>query len=141
MKQYMLGRWRDAFGTNLVEDVSSVSADLPYELQSKMFDQLAALGIAGAGLTVTLIGSVLRNAPPVVWIPVGAFGFAAMLAVTGNMKLIEGLFARRPTIVRSRIYTGLTVALIGVALGALSMSVYYDGKRHQRDATNSIARP
>lgn len=136
----MLERWRQGLGTDVVEDPSRVSADLPYELQSKMFDQLAALGIGGAGLTVTLIGSVLRGAPSAVWLPVVAFAFAAMFAVTGNIKLIDGLFESRPTLVRSKIYTAVTVALIGIAIGALSMSVYYDGKRNQVHDKTSAAR-
>jgi hypothetical protein len=140
MRRFMRERWQESFGTNVVEDVSRVSADLPYELQSKMFDQLAALGLGGAALTVTLIGSVLRGASPVIWLPVIAFGLAAMFAVTGNIRLIDGLFGGRPTFVRSKIYTAVTVALIGVALGALCMGVYYEGKRDRAPADTSITR-
>ncbi|MFL6735557.1 MAG: hypothetical protein ACJ8F4_00685 [Sphingomonas sp.] len=133
MRRSLRERWQESLGTHVVEDVSRVSADLPYELQSKMFDQLAALGLGGAGLTVTLIGSILRNSSVIVWLPVIGFGLAAMLAVTGNIKLIDGLFGGRPILVRSKIYTAVTVALIGFALGALSMSVYYDGKVGKRE--------
>ena len=97
-----------------------------------MFDQLAAVSVAGAGLTVTLIGSLLRSAPSLVWLPVILFGIAALLAVTGNIKLIDGLFEKRPTLVRSKIYTQLAVGLIGMAIGMLSMSVYYDGGSESR---------
>jgi hypothetical protein len=110
------------------ERLAEVSADLPYELQSKMFDQLAAVGIAGAGLAVTLIGSLLRGAPAIVWMPVVLFGLAALFAISGNNHLIDGLFRRRETLRRSRLYVGLAVGLIGMAVGSLSMSVYYDGK-------------
>src|SRR3954452_2155547 len=96
MRRSLRERWQESLGTHVVEDVSRVSADLPYELQSKMFDQLAALGLGGAGLTVTLIGSILRNSSVIVWLPVIGFGLAAMLAVTGNIKLIDGLFGGRP---------------------------------------------
>jgi hypothetical protein len=61
-----------------------------------MFDQLATVGIAGAGLSVTLIGSLLRDSPPMVWATVVAFGMAAMTAVSGNIRLIESLRRRRP---------------------------------------------
>lgn len=123
-------------GANVEEDVSAVSADLPYELQSKMFDQLAGVSIAGAGLTVTLIGSLLRGASAAVWMPVIFFSLAAMIATSGNMKLIDGLFGRRPILASSKIYTALTVGLIGMAIGALSMSVYHDGK-HDGASTQS----
>ena len=140
MRRSLRERWQESLGTHVVEDVSRVSADLPYELQSKMFDQLAALGLGGAGLTVTLIGSILRNSSVIVWLPVIGFGLAAMLAVTGNIKLIDGLFGGRPILVRSKIYTAVTVALIGFALGALSMSVYYDGKVGKRERAQSSQR-
>lgn len=116
------------------ERLDDVSADLPYELQSKMFDQLAAAGVAGAGLTVTLIGSLLRNAPGIVWLPVIFFALAAMLAISGNSHLIDGLFRRRATLQRSRLYVGLAVVLIGMAIGSLSMAVYHDGERRPGDA-------
>jgi hypothetical protein len=140
MRRSFRVRWQEAMGTNVEEDISAVSADLPYELQSKMFDQLAAVSIGGAGLTVTLIGSLLRGARGPVWIPVVAFGLAAGIAVVGNIKLIEGLFSRQPVFVRSKIYTAATVALIGMALGALSMSVYYDAKGGSSRESPSAAR-
>src|SRR4051794_14835536 len=112
----------------VAERLEEVSADLPYELQSKMFDQLAGVSIAGAGLTVTLIGSVLKDAPGIVWISVIEFGLAAFVATTGNLKLIERLFERKETMKSSRIATLAAIALIGAAIGSLGMSVYYDGK-------------
>ena len=129
MRQGLQERWRESLGKDVEERVEEVSADLPYELQSKMFDQLAAVSIAGAGLAVTLIGSLLRSAPPVVWLSVILFGTAAVFAVSGNNHLIDGLFRRRPTLQRSKLYVGLCVGLIGMAIGSLSMSVYYDGRR------------
>lgn len=116
-------------GAGVEERVDQVSADLPYELQSKMFDQLAAVGVAGAGLAVTLIGSLLRSAPAIVWLPVILFGSAALFAISGNNHLIDGLFRRRETLRRSKLYVGIAVGLIGMAIGSLSMAVYYDGKR------------
>ncbi len=121
-------------GADVEERLGEVSADLPYELQSKMFDQLAAVGIAGAGLAVTLIGSLLRGAPPIVWLPVVLFGFAALFAISGNNHLIDGLFRGRPTVRRSKLYVNLAVGLIGMAVGTLSMTIYYDGKRNVDEA-------
>ena len=121
------------------ERLDAVSADLPYELQSKMFDQLTTVGIAGAGLSVTLIGSLLRDAPPFVWLPVVLFGLAALFAVSGNNYLIDGLFRRRPTLQRSKLYVGLAVTLIGMATGTLSTAVFYDGKRGSAEARQDRA--
>lgn len=115
-------------GLDVEERIDEVSADLPYELQSKMFDQLAAVGVAGAGLTVTLIGSLLRNAPPIVWLPVIFFALAAMFAISGNNRLIDGLFRRRATLQRSKLYSGVAVGLIGMAMGTLSMAVLENGE-------------
>ena len=86
-----------------------VSPDLPYELQSKMFDQLAAMSLAGAGLTVTLIGSTLRGAPGVVWLAVIEFGIAALVCVTANVKLIEGLLKKDVSRARTKLMTGQPV--------------------------------
>jgi membrane associated rhomboid family serine protease len=113
------------------ERVNDVSVDLAYELQSKMFDQLATVSVAGAGLAVTLIGSMLRDAPRDVWLSVVFFGLAAITAVGGNQKLIEGLSKRQPSMQRSRMSIQITMALVGMATGWLSMSVYSDAKRSQ----------
>lgn len=104
------------------------SADLPYELQSKMFDQLAAISVAGAGLTVTLIGSVLKGAKGPVWLAVIEFGFAALAALAGNIWLIQDLFEGKDGKKRSKITTAICVAFLGMAIGSLSMSVYYESK-------------
>jgi hypothetical protein len=135
LRQY----WQESTGSGVEERLDQVSADLPYELQSKMFDQLAAVGIAGAGLAVTLIGSLLRNAPAIVWLPVFLFGLAALFAVSGNSHLIDGLFRRRPTLRRSKLYVAAAVGLIGMAIGSLSMSVYHDGKQGADEAREGRA--
>jgi hypothetical protein len=127
-------QWRESLGEGVEERVDQVSADLPYELQSKMFDQLAAAGVAGAGLTVTLIGSLLRNAPGIVWLPVILFGAAAFIAISGNSILIDGLFRQRATLKRGRLYVAAAVGLIGMAIGSLSMAVYKDGERGPGEA-------
>ena len=113
-----------------------VSAGLPYELQSKMFDQLAAMSLAGAGLTVTLIGSTLRGAPGVIWLAVIEFGIAALVCVTANVKLIEGLLKRDLSKAHTKLMTGLATGLIGMGAGSLAMSVYLDGQgTHTEHAT------
>jgi hypothetical protein len=131
---------RSAKSDDMAESLDQVSADLPYELQSKMFDQLATIGIAGAGLSVTLIGSLLRDSPPMVWATVVAFGMAAITAVSGNIRLIESLRRRRPALKASKAHTGLAMGLIGAGIGFLSMEVYSAGERTPIAATE-VAEP
>ena len=104
------------------------SPDLPFELQSKMFDQLAGISIAGAGLTVTLIGSILKNAPGIVWLAVIYFAIAAIVCITANIGLIEGLFESKDRRKRNKWLTAVAVMLIGMGTGSLGASVYLDGK-------------
>lgn len=138
MKKFLHSLW------NTVSDagddrVENISADLPYELQSKMFDQLATVSVAGAGLAITLIGSLLRNASQEVWLSVIFFCLAAVSAVGGNKRLINGLFGRRPTLRRSKLDVSVTMMLLGVAAGVLSMSVYSDpaGSSSQAEKASS----
>jgi hypothetical protein len=107
----------------VAEPIDQASSDLAYELQSKLFDQLAAMGTAGAGLTITLIGTVLKGASPIIWLAVIEFVIAALVALSAQLSLIEGLFCRVPTRRRSRIMTQLAMALIGMGIGSLGTSV------------------
>lgn len=111
------------------ERIEEISPDLPYELQSKMFDQLTGVGLAGAGVTITLIGSILRDAGPAVWIAAIEFGIGALLAVSGNVSLIDKLYQKQPTHRRSKIMTLVSVAFIGMGIGSLGMSVFLVGKQ------------
>ncbi|WP_347302689.1 hypothetical protein V5740_11875 [Croceibacterium sp. TMG7-5b_MA50] len=106
------------------EPFAPVSADLPYELQSKMLDQLTTVSVAGVGLAITLIGSLLRGASHDVWLSVAFFGLAAITAVSGNIRLIEGTFQQRAVLRRSKRDVSLVMTFIGVAVGFLSMSIY-----------------
>ncbi|MFZ4688938.1 MAG: hypothetical protein ACOYLS_06850 [Polymorphobacter sp.] len=125
-----LGRAKgDDHAIDANEPVAETSADLAYELQSKMFDQLATVGIAGAGLAVTLIGSVLQDEPRDVWLSVVFFGIAAVTAISGNQRLVDGLTGRRPCLRRAKRDMQVAVMLIGVAIGWLSMSMYAKGTR------------
>jgi hypothetical protein len=89
---------------------------------------------------VTLIGSLLRNAPGIVWLPVICFVLAAMFAISGNNHLIDGLFRRRATLQRSKLYVSLAVGLIGMAIGFLSMAVFEDGERGASEARQEQAK-
>ena len=123
------------------ERLDAVSADLPLELQSKIFDQLATVSIAGAGLSATLIGSILADADPFVWLSVIFFGLAAITALSSNIRLIDGVFRRRPVLKRSKLDVQIAMGLIGVAIGILSMSIYDKGNRANADPTSVTANP
>lgn len=120
---------RSADDADYDDRTADVSPDLAYELQSKMFDQIANVGIAGTGLAVTLIGSTLRDAPPVVWMSVVLFASAAFTAIGGNQTLVDSLSRRKPCLQRSRRDMRIATMLLGIAVGSLSMSVFLDGKR------------
>ncbi len=107
----------------LVEAVDAVSADLPYELQSKMFDQLATVGVAGAGLTVTLIGSILSDAPFFIWFAAVGFALAAIAAMSGQAHLIDSLFHKRPSQRQSKLTAHVAIGLIGFGIGMLGAAI------------------
>jgi hypothetical protein len=116
-----------------------VSADLPYELQSKMFDQMATVGIAGAGLAVTLIGSTLREAPAIIWMSVILFGLAALTAISGNQRLVDNLSRRQPCLRRAKRDMQIATMLLGMAVGSLSMSVFMESRRLPAPAAEMVA--
>jgi len=120
-----------------VEEVGAVSPDLPYELQSKMFDQLATLGVAGAGLTVTLIGSVLSDAPFFIWFAAVAFTVAAVSALAGQSYLIDSLFRRKPSQKRSSIMTAISIAMIGFAIGMLGAAIAIESGADHKHAVRA----
>lgn len=124
MRQFFRRNARDSQSGEADERVDDTSVDLAYELQSKMFDQLATVGVAGAGLAVTLIGSMLRDAPSDVWFSVFLFVLAAVTAISGNQRLVDGLTKRQPCMQRSKRDVQIALMLIGIAIGWLSMSVY-----------------
>lgn len=124
MSRFLRRNRRDDDQTGCDERLDQISPDLAFELQSKLFDQLATVGVAGAGLAVTLIGSMLRNAPNHVWLAVALFVVAAVTAISGNQKLIAGLTQRQPSLGRSKRDVQIAMMLIGMAIGWLSMSVY-----------------
>lgn len=110
------------------ERVEEVSADLAYELQAKLFEQLATVSLGGAGLAITLAGSILRESP-LVWISVVEFGIAALCALSAHRGLIDKLFERRPSRKRSKTLTALCMMLIGMGVGGLAGAVYLAGEK------------
>jgi hypothetical protein len=109
-------------------DLTGVSADLAFELQSKLFEQLATLGVAGAGLVITLRGSILSEASPIIWMGAVEFGLAALVALAAQIGLIEGLFSLKLSRRRIQMMTILAVVLIAMGVGTLGTSVFLEGK-------------
>lgn len=105
------------------ERIKEVSPDLAYELQSRFFDQLATVSLGGAGLTITLAGSLLQGSP-LVWISAVEFGIAALMALTAQQNLIGNLYDQKPLRKRSRLMTSLCMLLIGMGVGSLGGAVY-----------------
>ncbi len=105
------------------EEMEGVSIDVALELQSKMFEQLATVGLGGAGLVITLAGSILPQTP-VVWLAAAEFGLGAMAALSAQSHLIDAIFRRAPQRRRSRLMTMIAVVLIGMGVGSLGMSVF-----------------
>jgi uncharacterized membrane protein len=110
------------------QDDHGFSADLPYELQSKLFEQLATMGVAGAGLVITLRGSILSDASALIWMGAVEFGLAALVALAAQMGLIEGLMARKVSRRQNQMMTIIAVVLIGMGVGTLGTSVFLEGK-------------
>lgn len=124
MRKMLLKKVQENRALDAKEPIDAISADLAYELQSKMFDQMATVGVAGAGLAVTLIGSTLRDPSREIWLSVVLFVLAAMTAISGNQKLIDRLAMRQACLRRGKRDAMIAVTFVGMAIGWLSMSVY-----------------
>jgi hypothetical protein len=111
-----------------LNSIAEASADVAFELQSKLFEQLATLGVAGAGLVITLKGSVLSGASAIIWAGAVEFGLAAMVALVAQMSLIEALFSRRFNRRVMQIMAMIAIVLIGMGIGTLGMSVFLESR-------------
>lgn len=111
-----------------VVEQSLVSPDLQYELQANLFEQLATMGIAGAGLVITLRGSVLSDASGLIWMGAVEFGLAAVVALAAQIGLIEALHKAQTSRTRPRLMTVAAIVLIGMGIGTLGMSVFLEAK-------------
>ena len=113
----------------------SVSPDVAVELQAKLFEQLTAGGVAGAGLTITLLGTILEGSV-LVWIATAEFLLGAVVALSGQMHLIEALSKGQPVWKKARLITGISTLLIGMGLGSLATDVYFEGKQDRKAETS-----
>jgi hypothetical protein len=92
-----------------------------------MLDQLAAAGIAGAGLVITLRSSILADASPIIWLGAIEFGIAALIATVGQIHFIEGLFCRKHNRTYTRNLTLAALVFISMGIGTLGTSVFLEG--------------
>jgi hypothetical protein len=99
------------------------SRDLAHDLQFRTLEQLTNLGIGGAGVAITLIGGILRNLGPFVWMATVEFAIAAFAALLGQVDLTNHVIAdKEPT--RTRGYTMAAVFFLAMGVGSLATSVF-----------------
>lgn len=110
----------------LSERIEETSADLAYELQAKLFEQLTTVSLAGLGLTITLSGTILSGAR-LTWMSSVVFGIAALIAISAQQDLIGHLFDRRAVRKRSDLMTRLCLISVGMAAGSLATAVFLEG--------------
>jgi len=106
-----------------IERIVETSADLAYELQARLFEHLGTMSLGGAGLAITLAGSLLRGSS-LVWLAVIEFGLAALIALSAQRALIGRLHARNPARKPANTMTMLCMVLIGMGVGSLGFTVF-----------------
>ena len=108
------------------ERIEETSADLAYELQAKLFEQLTTVSLGGLGLTITLSGTILSGAR-LTWMSSVEFGIAALIAISAQQDRIGHLFDRRATRKRSVQMTRWCLIFVGMAAGSLATAVFLEG--------------
>ena len=98
------------------------SRDLGHDLQFRTLEQLTNLGVGGAGLTITLVGGLLKNLGAFVWIATAEFGVAALIALLGQIDLTNAvLIGVEPK--KNRAYTLLAILFLAMGIGSMGTSV------------------
>ena len=108
------------------ERIEDTSADLAYELQAKLFEQLATVSLGGLGLTITLSGTILAGGR-LTWMSATEFAIAALIAVAAQQELIGNLFERRATRKSTKLMTRLCLVFVGLGAGSLATAVFLEG--------------
>ena len=104
------------------EPAGRTSRDLAHDLQFRTLEQLTNLGIGGAGLTITLVGGLLKNLGALVWIATAEFGITALMALVGQIDLTNHILMNTDP-KRTRIYTLIAVLFLAMGIGSLGTSV------------------
>jgi hypothetical protein len=104
------------------ETLAQSSRDLAHDLQFRTLEQLTNLGVGGAGLTITLIGGLLKNMGALVWIATIEFGISALIALVAQIDLTNNLLvAQEPK--RTRVYTLVAIMFLAMGIGSMGTSV------------------
>lgn len=99
------------------------SRDLAHDFQFRTLEQLTNLSLGGAGVTITLIGGLLRNVGPFVWIATVEFGLGAFAALLGQVDITnQMLVGNEPA--RAKYYTMAAVFFLAMGVGSLATSVF-----------------
>jgi hypothetical protein len=105
------------------ERIEETNPDLPYELQSRLFEQFATFGLGGAGLSITLASSLLQGSP-LVWMATASFAIAAVQALAGQQGMIERLFKRQAARATIKLSNTICAFLIGIGVGTLAAGAF-----------------
>lgn len=100
------------------------SPDLAHSLQFETLKEITTLASAGAGLAVTLAGSVLKSFSFAIWASIVAFALAALLAFAAQIACVDQLFANKSDRRKTRLTMLAAVLLIGIGIGQLGTGVY-----------------
>ncbi len=106
----------------------SPTVDILHTLQFQTFSQVATLSTAGAGLAITLAGSILSTFILPIWIAVFCFSLSAVLCLVAQIAGVEKLFDRQPTRTLLRNYALMAVFLMATGIGALGSGVFLAGR-------------
>lgn len=101
--------------------------EFAYEIQLRLFEQLTTIGVAGTGVIITLMGTVLKDGGIIGWIAVVWFALAAVLAIAGQFSMTQLTDFSQPPPKRLRLLAQVAVFLIGMGMGALGGSVLLTG--------------
>jgi hypothetical protein len=113
--------------TQSQDSAASRAGEFAYEVQLRLFEQLTTISVAGAGLTITLIGSVMKDIGLLGWLSVIWFGLAAICALPGQFALAQQFDFTGPPRRTYRITAVLAVIFIGMGIGALGTGVVLAG--------------
>ena len=102
---------------------SKPSRDLAHDLQFRTLEQLTNLSLGGAGATITLIGGLLKNIGPFVWLATIEFGIGAFAALLGEIDLTNHILEDKKP-VRTRAYTMAAVLFLAMGVGSVATSVF-----------------
>ena len=99
------------------------SRDLAHDFQFRTLEQLTNLSLGGAGVSITLIGGLLKNVGPFVWLATAEFGIGAFAALIGQVDMTNRMLAAKDPS-RAKYYTMAAVFFLAMGVGSLATSVF-----------------